>query len=45
MRRSITGWLLSMVIMFMLWVYDGANTLVYSAWGTLAGGNLIIHSR
>jgi hypothetical protein len=31
--------------MFMLWVYDEANTLVYSAWGTLAGGNLIIHSR
>jgi hypothetical protein len=31
--------------MFMLWVYDDANRLVYSAWGTLAGGNLMVHAR
>ncbi len=30
--------------MFMLWVYSG-DQLVYSAWGNLAGGNLMIHSR
>ncbi len=30
---------------FMLWVYDGANNLIYSAWGTLAGGNLMVHTR
>ncbi|BCW95327.1 MAG: post-COAP-1 domain-containing protein [Fimbriimonadales bacterium] len=30
---------------FMLWVYDDSNMLVYSAWGTLASGNLMIHSR
>jgi hypothetical protein len=31
--------------MFMVWVYDDANRLVYSAWGTLAGGNLMVHAR
>jgi len=29
---------------FMLWVYADTS-LVYSAWGTLAGGNLMIHAR
>lgn len=31
--------------MFMLWVYDDMNRCIYSVWGTLAGGNLMIHLR
>jgi hypothetical protein len=31
--------------LFMIWVYDSGNNLVYSAWGTLAGGNLVVHVR
>lgn len=30
--------------MFMLWIYEG-DQLIDSAWGTLASGNLMIHSR
>jgi len=30
--------------MFMLWVYEG-NQLVYSAGGTLSGGNIVIHQH